>query len=66
MILPVRSVLELAAALRSRASYLTGQAWEVPATVAMMREAADRLEELERKIYPTNQQTDKPTKDGIE
>jgi hypothetical protein len=44
--LPVRTTPELVTALRTRASYLTGEPWEVSATVAMMHEAADRLEEV--------------------
>jgi hypothetical protein len=42
--LPKRSHTELAAALREHAGCLSGAAWEVPATQAMMREAADALE----------------------
>jgi hypothetical protein len=42
-LLPQRTAGELAQALRSRASYLTGEPWEADATAAMMREAADML-----------------------
>lgn len=39
-----RSAAQLAVALRTRASLLTGQQWEQPATVAMMHEAANLLD----------------------
>lgn len=41
--LPKRSAAELAEALRVRAGCLSGQAWEAPATAAMMLEAAEWL-----------------------
>lgn len=41
--LPVRSVDELIRDLRLRAAMLGGEPWELPATAAMMREAADAL-----------------------
>lgn len=47
MSLPVRTIPELIASLRERASRLSGTSWEVPATQAMMQEAADRLTESE-------------------
>jgi len=40
-----RSRAELAEALRQRADLLTGERWEAPATQAMMREAADYLDQ---------------------
>jgi hypothetical protein len=43
---PKRTALELARDLRIRAAHLSGQAFEVPATAAMMNEAADLLEAL--------------------
>lgn len=43
--LPTRTRAELAFALRTRAARLSGAAWEVPATAAMMCEAAKRLED---------------------
>lgn len=43
--LPKRDAAELADALRVRAGFLSGERWEVPATVAMMCEAADALEQ---------------------
>jgi hypothetical protein len=43
--LPKRNAAELADALRSRAHFLTGERWEMPATREMMREAADLLAE---------------------
>ena len=45
--LPERSTEDLIAALRVRAARLTGEPWEVPATILMLREAADRLETLQ-------------------
>lgn len=42
-----RSIPELIQSLRERALRLCGAAWEVPATQAMMNEAADRLAELD-------------------
>lgn len=47
--LPTRTADELARDLRVRAQYLCGASWEVPATVAMMREAADWLAQLAEK-----------------
>jgi len=47
---PIRGAAELAQALRARAGLLGGQGWEVPATVAMMREAADRIERDARAV----------------
>jgi hypothetical protein len=41
--LPKRTAKELARDLRTRAGYLSGEKWEIPATGAMMREAADLL-----------------------
>lgn len=43
-----RAPLELAEALRVRAGCLSGQNWEVPATVAMMLESAATIERLSR------------------
>lgn len=48
--LPKRTAIELAQALRERAALLSGEAWETPATVAMMREAADMLERISRAL----------------
>jgi transposase len=45
--LPTRTPAELATALRVRADALTGTDWEVPATAAMMREAADMLTRMD-------------------
>lgn len=42
--LPRRSGSELAAALLVRAALLSGASWEVPATVVMMREAAEYIQ----------------------
>lgn len=50
MNLPTRSASELAAALRTRASCITGEGWEAPATADMMREAADHLDAPGRRI----------------
>lgn len=44
--MPQRSPIELATALRVRAACLSGQSWEVPATVAMLREAAAVIDVL--------------------
>jgi hypothetical protein len=44
--LPKRDVPTLIESLRIRALALTGERWERDATRDMMREAADRLEEL--------------------
>jgi hypothetical protein len=50
--LPKRTAAELAIALRERADRLTGEPWEVPATAAMMREAADLLAtSSERRVW---------------
>jgi hypothetical protein len=46
--LPKRGAVELAAALRKRAEMMSGEHWEVPATQAMMREAAQCLEAATR------------------
>ena len=45
-VLPKRSAAELAEALRVRAGCLSGEAWEAPATAAMMLEAAEWLAAL--------------------
>jgi hypothetical protein len=50
--LTVRSAPELVQALRTRAKYLAGNVWEVPATAAMMREAAALLESQEEASTP--------------
>jgi hypothetical protein len=42
---------ELARDLRMRALLLTGEKWELEATVAIMRLAADMIDELRRR-YP--------------
>lgn len=46
MNLPTRTAEELARDLRGRASLLTGEPFEAPATAAMMHEAADMLDAL--------------------
>jgi len=46
VLLPKRTPLELAEALRRRADLLCGEPWETPATAAMMREAAILLSTL--------------------
>lgn len=46
--LPRRTAIELARALRMRADHLHGADWEAPATIAMMRDAADILDELQK------------------
>lgn len=43
-----RPVPELINALRVRANLISGESWEVSATVEMMKEAADALESLQK------------------
>ena len=50
--LPKRNAKELAESLRSRAKHLCGEPWEMPATIAMMREAADLLDALPAATTP--------------
>jgi hypothetical protein len=48
--LPKRLPQQLAADLRRRADHLGGHDWEVAATVSMMREAADAIDDAHAEI----------------
>jgi hypothetical protein len=48
-----RTVAELTKALRERAALLCGEKWEVPATAAMMCEAADALDAFAAQLWET-------------
>jgi hypothetical protein len=59
--LPKRSAVELVNALRVRADYVSGHRWEAPATAAMMREAADVIEQLSAALVRARAPQDPPT-----
>lgn len=47
---PKRDSAELADALAVRATRLSGESWELPATIAMMREASEMLDALRAQL----------------